>query len=434
MGVFTVISPTPQAYIVIDSPLTSKCMQCRAILVILVLPVVSLLLSCSSGRPKAGHLSNSNSSNSSELCKNCKIESIKFKDPTFDISQIISDYDSLCLKLRSSSKNEFKATSYLFDSSIRFFQDTFTKNADISYSTFKHWADFSHTKFDSDANFISDTIQNFGLVGASINKDLIFNKTQFIECAYFNELVLGDTSKLYFLNTSLPDSLFFPNIIKIPSEIDLTQANFTDPVRFDDEGEYIKHNILFYHTDISKFYFNYQYFNLIFDDFKHNIHITGDEKTALFEGVLKNFKDRGQLESYRLLDIEYQKYKWGRPYFHWLWWVPHYWWNYGYTKELVFFWVFIFVLAFTTINFFYLKYLNNKVYKMDFIPSRPTYNFRRRTRLWLAFLYTCSIFFRFSLNYGRLKFNKIGSVIYILLIYILGLICIAYMANFIIQK
>lgn len=59
-----------------------------------------------------------------------------------------------------------------------------------------------------------------------------------------------------------------------------------------------------YRSDISKFLFDYRYFQLIFTDTLHKEHLSRDEKISIYEAALKNFKDRGQLESYRLLDFE----------------------------------------------------------------------------------------------------------------------------------
>ena len=55
-------------------------------------------------------------------------------------------------------------------------------------------------------------------------------------------------------------------------------------------------------------------------------------------------------------------------------------------------------------------------------------------RLWYSFVYTTNIFFRFTLNMDELKYSQKKGVIYLLLVYLIGIICIAYLANFVIQK
>jgi hypothetical protein len=401
---------------------------------LLVLPV-QILSSCTNCEKKVE--SNLGAGDVSELGANCRVQNKKIKknhDSVFDISEVIDNYSSLCSAVHP-SHIKYSNTDYLvFDSSIRFLSDTFFNTAKIDYATFKEWADFSYCRFDTDVEFDFDTIQSFGLSGASIHRNIFFEGTQFNKNAYFNNLELGDSAKMFFLDTTLPDSLFFSNIIKIPSEIDLTIANYKSPGRYDCHDNYNKHNIFLYQTDVSKLHFNYKFFNLIFEDNMHKTHILEDERIAMYESVLKNFKDRGQLESYRLLDLEYQKYKWGKPYFHWLWWLPFIWWNYGYTKELIFLWTIGLLLVFTFINYFCLEYLNEKVYKVDFNSAMPKSGPSILRKLWHSFLYTSSIFFRLNLKSENFKFNRAWYAAYILIINILGIICMAYLANYVIQK
>ena len=279
---------------------------------------------------------------------------------------------------------------------------------------------------------MGDTIGLFSLYGTSIARDLNFTGTQFRQTAWFSNMQLGDTTFIDFTDATLPDTLFFAGTAQIRAEIDLTVANYKDSSRLDCQGNYRRHNILLYRTDFSKFHFDYKFFRLIFEDTMHKIRISSDEKISVYESVLKNFNDRGQLESYRLLDLEYQQYKWGRPWFHWFWWLPKIWWNYGYTKELIFAWTLGLALLFTLINYKLMNTLNEKVYPIPFMKTLgPNPGFLRK--LWFSLLYTSYIFFRLTLDFDRMKYNNIAYTAYILVIYTSGIVCLAYLANYVIQ-
>jgi pentapeptide repeat protein len=82
--------------------------------------------------------------------------------------------------------------------------------------------------------------------------------------------------------------------------------------------------------------------------------LTTDEKTSIYEMVLKNFQENGQMDSYEKLDIEYKNFKNG------IFILPRIWNNYGYDKELIFAWTIGFLIIFTTITYFNFDKLNKK--------------------------------------------------------------------------
>ncbi len=203
---------------------------------------------------------------------------------------------------------------------------------------------------------------------------------------------------------------------------------------------------------------DYKYFELRFKNQKGHI-ISNSEKEIVYEALLKNFKDRGQNDSYELLDIEYHDFVFGKYS------IRHLWNCYGYHKEWVFYWAAIFLFIFSIINFFCFEYLINMVYyieffedrkfshKMrtengDYVDSKPIINnqlSRFWNKLWYSFAYTVIIFFLFSLKMENFDFNvlhkettakikHISGLIYVVLIYATGIACLAYMANFVLQK
>ena len=92
-----------------------------------------------------------------------------------------------------------------------------------------------------------------------------------------------------------------------------------------------------------------------------------------------------------------------------------------------------FVLLFTTINFFSLDYLNKSVCTLNNIPllvkkeSLPN-------QIWYSFAYTATIFFRLTLKIENFNFKNKGGSSYLIAIYTVGLICLAYMASFVIER
>jgi len=201
-------------------------------------------------------------------------------------------------------------------------------------------------------------------------------------------------------------------------------------------------------SDIPKLHLDYLHFRLLLPDSTliqplnlqfNKKPISPDEKASIYESLLNNFKTNGQTESFQLLDIEYQEFKWKHSRASFLTWLPKYWWNFGYDKEYVFLWTFVFLFIFTFFTYFFIYDLNTKVYPVDKIPAytywEPKLTVKRFwQRLWFSLMYTSVIFFKLSLDIKKLEFKKIGGTFYIIIVYTFGLLCLAYMANFVLQK
>lgn len=76
------------------------------------------------------------------------------------------------------------------------------------------------------------------------------------------------------------------------------------------------------------------------------------------------------------------------------------------------------------------KYLNTKVYTVENIPP----SLKILATVWFSFIYTSTVFFRLTLKIENIKFEKKLGTTYLILMYTVGLICLAYMANFVLQK
>lgn len=315
----------------------------------------------------------------------------------------------------------------------------FEKHCNFNNSIFKNDLDFENSIFKDDVDFESSIFNGVVFTKATVCKRLFFSNVVFKNSCLFNSLNLSDSSDLIFLNTEFPDTIDFSNNFNIPHDIDFSKGNF-DRIDNFRESKKKKSLIYLYKTDISKLHLDYIHFSLLLPDStisyynEKKMALTSDDKESMYEALLSNFKTRGQNQSYKICDVEYHTYKWKR---HWLSsifvWLPKYWWNWGYNKEYIFYWIIAFVLFFSLTTSFFLSKLNPDVCHISNIPL-DAHKKKYPRRLWYSFMYTCIIFFSFTLKLDNIKFDKILSSIYIIMIYVIGLVCLGYLANYILQK
>ena len=333
-----------------------------------------------------------------------------------------------------------------FKKSANFSNSIFEKYADFDgidvdgsitfqYSVFKGHFDMYRTAFDKadidfdGVSFLNEAVmervsfpQKVNFSEVKLSGKLSFIDAEFDNSADFSHLDLSNNSEIIFSNVKLPHYLDFSENQKIYNEIDLTSDTYKD-------STYITY-IKLYHTNISKLRLDYFKFRLDLKD-SSGKGIQKDDVGFIYEELLKNFKEHGQLESYKLLDIEYQTYK-DESYKKILSKISKTWWNFGYDKGLIFKNSLLLFIVFSILTFIFYNGLNNKVYALKNIPD--TIPFRNLIkRLWYSVIYTACIFFQLTLKLDKLKFNKI-AIIYIIVVYTTGIICLAYMANFVLQK
>ena len=261
----------------------------------------------------------------------------------------------------------------------------------------------------------------------------------------------------------MPDTLDFSNNRGLQSVVDFTKADFYKNNGYDSLSNRFKaHFIFLRNTPIAKIKIDYIHFKLLFTSRDKRLNATDDEREAIYRQLLKQFDENNQVESFKKLDIEYHFFLFDKIKLHWLGIFFYYWWEFGYHKEYIFFWVITFILCFTGINFFLINFLNQRIYKMDNIPRiRPFADLKAplnqaiidrarkikgvqmlmffylrffRRRLWYAFVYTCSVFFKITLKIEKLKFANWLGCLYLMLIYTSGLLSLAYLANYVLNK
>lgn len=392
-----------------------------------------------------------------------------------------------------------------------FFTSEFEDSVDFTYTKFFEDVYFNDTKFDKYALFTLTVFDSTGIFRNTIfKKNVSFERAEFAKTALFykvgfdsladfsyaelkHKLILeklSTTPSTYFNfdRTTFGDTIDLSNNPILYHDINLSIAYFANRTRVDTTNHSIFDGIIhvfkeyfapynpelnnsnpiyinLYNTDISKIKIDYKNFKLYFldsdaDTVRSSKHFESgkldtDRIAAIYESLLKNFKERGQTESEENLAIEYEYFKNGDSFYTRL---RDWWYRFGYEKGRIFKHVLLFLFTFTMITFAFLPFLHEKVYPLETLnvkygkrnaalqktlldEKEPAFdpNFRQfRRRLWFSFIYTSIIFFLFSLKIDSLKFTpkfkNIVGMIYVLLVYTVGIICIAYMANFVLQK
>jgi hypothetical protein len=304
-----------------------------------------------------------------------------------------------------------------------------------------------------------DSIGEFN-VNAPYEKDAIVNL--FFDESTFNILKIKNTILDCNLKRSNIDSLVFfnvkfekkfeielsplPKYIRLDGIVcndknerfDLTQFQITDSAKICD---------LNLGTGVaSQIKANCKYFRLVFDS-----DILSYEKERIYNELLKMQSANYFLDGYEKLDKDYKEFKYlDRKSFiakiqNW---IDKHWWDYGYDKFMVIVNSVKLFLLFFAINLFAYKGLA-KVYhpekfkkfdeRLDSNNTDVEFSVTTRVKNYLyripvIFLYTAFVFWGLKLDLKELEIKKPLYMIILIGQYVTGLICLAYIANYIISK
>jgi hypothetical protein len=360
---------------------------------------------------------------------------INFTRTTFDSSVIFfftqfkSPADFGSTKFRGIAHFHWVA----FDSSVNFSFAEFDSTADFGITKFKGTANFLGATFDSSISFLHaefDSTVNF--FGTKFEGMAHFDLTKFKGKADFGEAHFG--GDVTFSNAILPDTLDFRRVKDISREIDFTLS--WPPL----SGR--KCHIALAGANISKIKLNMALFTLWFPK---DIYISYDGQLSVYESVLKKLKDDGLMESYQILDIEYRQLK----YWHKggvSWYIVNtsqkWWWNYGYSKEHVFLWAIGFWFLFSFVNLGLYRRLSESVYTIAFLEKmEESVSAGVRKRLFYFFqvvTYTAIVFFGLKMDVGKFKKGVVREhpwlFVYLMLVYVLGLVCLGFIVNIIFTR
>ena len=415
-----------------------------------------------------------------------------------------SHFDSWAYFYESRFDSRANFSNAHFDSLAYFSHAHFYVTADFFRSIFESWADFSNARFDilvdfSDANFKApayfygthfnimadfsnagfDTLANFRYANFDSVVDFShvhfsslvdFRNAHFKQKAVLRNLSITPKVRFDFNHSVLPDTIDLSNnpslSLDMPSTIDFTLADslnnknriikknfwrgvkyyvsiyfYPNDTMYETKG---KRLINLYNTDITNIKIDYTHFKLYFIDVEThdtlNRVLSDDVKSSIYEQLLKNFKDRGQMESYERLDIEYMWFKGHNNTY--ITGIEDWWWRFGYEKWRVFIHTFLIIIVFSVINFFLMPKLNdrnNGVYHIDLVPDFLAFKFSKNTpyrlirRFWFSIIYTSIVFFLLTFKIEKIRFSKPISL-WVMFIYTIGLICMGFIANLILQK
>lgn len=316
-----------------------------------------------------------------------------------------------------------------------FYKTTFLNYANFEGTTFSGGAQFSGTTFSGGANFAGATFSNeANFAETTFTKEANFSRTAFSNEANFSSATF--LALPYFTDTELPDSLFFESInlqnVNTNIFLTLTQA---DTLRKYSGDTKRKCTIFLWHTDVSKLVIDFEKFRLGF-----NKSVVLDERIGTYQQVIKKCRDMGMEASAQGFDIDLQIMKlqdrWGpvaSPFI----WFQEYWWNFGYDRDKVFRNTIIaFIISFVLIL------LGFNRFRSTYFPAEQlgltatdTDSKSYRDKLKITFFYTALIFFGWMMDYSKLNYRDYPwTALVIYLIYVIGLIHLAYLAGFVIAR
>lgn len=369
-------------------------------------------------------------------------EGANFSSATFDhkvaFEWVIFDEKALFSHTLFSSEVSFYGG--LFKQGADFHRSHFTKktlfnavhfleNAGFSYARFDRGADFSTAKFEGEANFSNAIIKGeMNLSGAEFSKDLNLIGASFEKGLDLSGAQVG--GNIIANGTVLPEYLNLSNMVKIKGVVDLTGAK--KPLS---QG---KCQLILIGADLSKIKFRYGQVHIAFPPTASH-----EQKMAVYEGALNMLTQNGFKESYRQVMREYQQYRYHRE-GRWLVnIIQDYGWDYGFDPERIFYWIFVILLFFTSVNTLFYRSLVEQVMDLPFLRGRTKSKIIENNIILryifyfpMTFIYTIfflfSSFFGFKNELGDLKSKSLWVNIYIVISMFTGVICSFFILNYLI--
>jgi hypothetical protein len=299
-------------------------------------------------------------------------------------------------------------------------------NVTVSSGKIKHqiyfrddsiWNGISFSVMSCDSiRFLRTTIHGrLSFYDANINQLLSFENCKIIGTVEFGDTVLPREMSFYNLD-----------LTELKGAIDLTRADTANGIC----------HIDLVNTDLSKIKFNLRNFEIAFPP-----HYDDNSKENFYLNLLNKFRSEGAEENVELADIQYKRFKYSRDHSAFLNFIDENWWNYGYRKSLIIRNSLLLFLFFYIINMLLYRVLVFDVYKMDnlarqYAQTKSIKNLLNRAiRLAVdGLLYTTFIFWNLRLEWKEIRTRHYWLVLYVILQYIVGLVCLSYLANLILTK
>ena len=265
--------------------------------------------------------------------------------------------------------------------------------------------------------------------------------------------IVYDSIKASYLSLSkmqLDKDLNFSGL-QIPEFLELNNLSFTGSVNKIDlttfrYGDSSKCKLRLKDFDFTKLKLNYQYFDLYFPvDSSDREEVSYDAKENIYKCLLDEQKKEGYSRGFEKLEKEFKKL----AYTHDNSWLGKFqnaldkwWWDYGYNKKLIVLRAFEIMLFFFLINlFFYTKLIYSAYTINEFIHADQMLT-DKYGRTWkripfkflYCLLYTGYLFWGIRIDFEKVKLQNLLLVSWIFIQYISGIICLAWIANFIVTR
>lgn len=270
------------------------------------------------------------------------------------------------------------------------------------------------------------------------------NTFSILDSAVLTSFVVFDTNfknKFSMSHCQVNVQNFYLDRFGLPDTLDLHSVSFFGGARKIRLNQYNPTEKIcqmsLYGTDLDMLDLKYQNYRLYFPK---SLGLTFEDKVSEYQRLLDYFQKRGMFQSYERLDKEFKAFKfldegiWYGRVFNW---IDRHWWDYGYNKFLVVRNAIILNLCFFFINICLYGKLLNQTYtiaKFAEIERNMAHAFvyDKMKRLSYIFLYTAYIFWGLKLDIEKINISKTRLFYYVLLQYVTGVICLAYLANLII--
>lgn len=358
----------------------------------------------------------------------CKYERVEFLglDSKFLRFRYLERYD---FKPNECSTDFFGAK---FDKEATFYKDTLDNVTSFSFAHFTDKANFRSTNFKRNISFALTKFDSaVFFTNAKFDSTANFNNALFNSRVYFNFATFSSNVSLHY--AKLPKYLNLSKV-KIEKEIDFTTCDY-------DSGFICYINLL--GAPINKIKLQYKYFQL---DWTNIDDI--DTKQCIYEQLLAQTEQLGYMMSYEKLDKEYKKFKYlsiKKSKFRNF--LDKFWWDYGYDKTLIFENTFYLFLFFFIINYILIhNRLVNRVYVIEKFQNDNSGSLIKRflfsNRFLYSLSYTATVFFGLKFDFNKVNFERnlkfsdlrFLNLIYLFSMYISGLVCLGYLVNFVLSK
>lgn len=170
---------------------------------------------------------------------------------------------------------------------------------------------------------------------------------------------------------------------------------------------------------------------------------TYEKQAILYQQILKELKDAGLTEKYETQDKLFQELKLVHDDHPILNLLNKFWWDYGYEKGRVFYISCMLFVLFFILNSIFFHELKMVYFPDKFISQKSTLLLQTKSpapiiariyQLPGILLYTAYLFWGLKLDLKDLEVKHWGAITLIVSQYILGVICLAYLANYVLSK